>query len=76
MTITIGTSRPSSFIDSGIDVDVIVTEAGKSYRGVATAMFDAVNGRMSANWASSPDMWLSDELIDYASDVAAAVEDV
>lgn len=73
MTITIDTSRPSSFVDAGIDVDVIVNDAGTSIRGTATAMWDATNGRMSVSWASCPDMWLSDALLDYASDVATAI---
>lgn len=76
MSIIISTFAASAFCDGGRDYTVTVTDGAQVIRGTATAMFDDVNNEWSARWASSPDMWLSDALIDYASDVAAAIEDV
>lgn len=76
MSIIISTFTASAFVDGGRDYTVNVTDGAQVIRGTATAMFDAINNEWSARWASSPDMWLSDELVAYAHDVAAAIEDV
>lgn len=70
MTIIISNARASSLVYGGRDYDVTIREDGNIIHGMAIAMFDAVNGAWSANWASCPEMWLSDSLIDYADVVA------
>lgn len=76
MSIIINAFVASAFVDGGRDYSVTVTDGAQVIRGTATAMFDSANNEWSCRWASSPDMWLSESLLDYASDVAAAVEDV
>jgi hypothetical protein len=68
MTVRISNRRASSCLDTGFDVDVVVSDNSRVIRGTATVANDN-----SANWASCPDQWLSSELLDYVLDISDAI---